>query len=64
MNSPHRKGHDLLPLAALGAVVLPLEGHGVAIKRDEAAFGDGDAMGVARQIHSQLKPDAPAVWIW
>lgn len=44
------EGHDLLPLAPLGAVVLPLEGEAVVIERDQAGVGDGDLMGVARQI--------------
>ena len=42
--------HDLGPLAALGAVVLPLEGDCLAIERDQPAVGDGDAMGIARQV--------------
>src|ERR1019366_8940101 len=42
--------HDLLPLTTFGAVVLPLEGDAVAVERDEAAVGDGNAVGVARQI--------------
>jgi hypothetical protein len=42
--------HDLLALATLGAIVLPLEGDAVAIERDQAGVGDRDAMSVARQI--------------
>src|SRR5664280_1230907 len=42
--------HDLLPLTTFGAVVLPLDGDAVAVERDEAAVGDGNAVGVARQI--------------
>ena len=42
--------HDLVAVAALDAVVLPLEGDAVVVERDQAAVGDGDAVGVARQI--------------
>jgi hypothetical protein len=43
------EGHDLLPFATLGAIVLPLEGDAVAVERNQPAVGDGDAMGVARE---------------
>ena len=42
--------HHLGPFAALGPVVLPLEGHAGVVERDEPAVGDSDAVGVARQI--------------
>ena len=42
--------HDLGPLASLGAVVLPLEGGSLGVESDEAAVGDGNAVGIARQI--------------
>ena len=34
----------------LGAVVLPLEGDLLAVEGEEAAVGDGDAVGVAGEI--------------
>ena len=37
-------------VAALGAVVLPPEGDAVVVEGDEAAVGDGDAVGVAGEI--------------
>ncbi len=42
--------HHLGPLASVGAVVFPLEGHARVVERDEPAVGDGDAVRVARQI--------------
>ena len=39
--------HDLVALMSVGAVVLPLEDDGVVVGGDEAAVGDGDAVGVA-----------------
>ncbi len=46
--------HDLLPVASpigiWGPVVLPLEGHAAVVEGDETAVGDGDAVGVARQV--------------
>ena len=39
--------HHLVALAAFGAVVLPPEGDAVARRGDQAAVGDGDAVGVA-----------------
>ena len=42
--------HDLLAVAALGAIVLPSEGDAVAVAGDQPAVGDGDAVGIARQI--------------
>jgi hypothetical protein len=40
--------HDLL--ATIGTIVLPSEGDTGAVAGDQPAVGDGDAMGVARQI--------------
>jgi hypothetical protein len=37
-------------LPTFEAVVLPLEGDAVVIESDQAAVGDVDAMGVAREI--------------
>src|ERR1700686_2467484 len=52
-----RERHHLGPLTSLGAIILPLEGDGVAVERDQAAVGDGDAVGVARQIgEHRLRP--------
>ena len=42
--------HDLLAVATLGAIVLPSEGDAGAVAGDQPAVGDGDAVGVARQI--------------
>jgi hypothetical protein len=42
--------HRLEPFAPVAALVLPSEGDAVAIERDQAAVGDGDTVGVARQV--------------
>jgi hypothetical protein len=42
--------HDLLTIAAIGTIVLPSEGHVGAVAGDQPAVGDGDAVGIARQI--------------
>ncbi len=42
--------HDLLAIAAIGAIVLPPEGDAGVVAGDQPAVGDGDAVGVARQI--------------
>ena len=42
--------HELLSFATFGAIVLPLEGDAIAVERDQPAVGDGNAVGVARQI--------------
>src|SRR5215471_10607283 len=42
--------HLLVSIAALDAIVLPLEGHTVIIDRDQTSVGDCYAVGVARQI--------------
>ena len=44
------KRHRLLPIATFDPVILPFERHGAVSERDQPAVGDGDAMGVARQI--------------
>src|SRR5215468_4677049 len=42
--------HALVSIAALDAVILPLEGDAALVAGDRAAVGDGHAVGVARQI--------------
>ena len=42
--------HDLLAIATIGTIVLPSEGDAGAVAGDQPAVGDGDAVGVARQI--------------
>ena len=42
--------HHLVSIGSFAAVVLPLEGDGFVVERDQAAVGDGDAVGVAGQI--------------
>jgi hypothetical protein len=44
------EGHDLVAGAAVGAIVLVAEGDASVVERDQPAVGDGDAVGVARQI--------------
>jgi len=51
------EGHDLGPVAALGPVVLPLEGDAVLGEGDQAAVGDRDPVGVAGEIGEyRLRP--------
>jgi hypothetical protein len=42
--------HDLLAITPFGTIVLPSEGDTGAVAGDQPAVGDGDAMGIARQI--------------
>ena len=54
-SSPTRKlvrceRHPLGTSTAVGAIVLVFEGDAVAVERDQPAVGDGDAVGIARQI--------------
>src|SRR5690606_37935294 len=44
------QGHDALPFGAGAAIVLVTEGDLIAVKSDEAAVRDRDAVGVAREI--------------
>jgi len=46
--------HRLPPAGPVGAVVLPAERDAVAIGRDQTAIGDGDAVGIAREIAQHL----------
>ena len=45
-----REPHDLLPRVAIDAVILVLERDAGAVAGKQAAVGDGDAVGVAREI--------------
>src|SRR6266849_6136792 len=42
--------HHPVSLPAFEAVILPFEGDALVIERDQAAVGDGDTVGVAREI--------------
>src|SRR6516225_6298549 len=42
--------HPVVSLGAVKAIILPLEGDALVVGRDQAAVGDGDAVGVARKI--------------
>src|SRR5262249_31985249 len=42
--------HALVPISALDTVVLPLEGDAVLVECDQAAIGDGNAVGIAGEI--------------
>ena len=42
--------HQLVASVGLGPIILPFEGHALAVDGDEPAVGDGDAMGVAGQV--------------
>src|SRR4029077_14586840 len=42
--------HTLISIAALDAVILPLEGDALLVEGNQAAVGDGNAVGVTRQI--------------
>jgi hypothetical protein len=42
--------HDLLAVATIGAIVLPSEGDIGVVPGDQTAVGDGDTVGIARQI--------------
>lgn len=44
------KRHPLVSIAALDAIILPLEGDALLVAGDQAAVGDGNAVGVTRQI--------------
>jgi len=45
-----RQGHGFPAAGAFDAIVLPAERHATVIGGEEPAIGDGDAVGVARQI--------------
>jgi hypothetical protein len=44
------KCHLLVSISALDSVVLPLEGDAVFVECDQAAIGDGNPVGIAREI--------------
>lgn len=52
--APHKlrrlECHGLVTIVLLGAVVLPLKGNVVFIDADEARVGDGDAVGITREV--------------
>src|ERR1700757_5270921 len=49
--------HALVSIAARDAVVLPLEGDALLVEGDQAAVGDGNAVGVTRKIgQHRLRP--------
>ena len=49
-----RERHRLPAVGPVDAVVLPPEGGGIGVGGDQSAVGDGDAMGVAREIAQDL----------
>ena len=42
--------HDLPAIATIGTIVFPSEGDTESVAGNEPAVGDGDAVGIARQI--------------
>jgi len=42
--------HRAIAFGAVAAIILEPEGHAGVVERDQPAVGDGDAVGVARQI--------------
>jgi hypothetical protein len=44
------EGHQLVASVALGPVILPFEGHALAVEGDEPAVGDSDPVRVAGKI--------------
>ena len=48
--------HQLAPVVLFGAVVLPFESDAGLVECDEAAVGDGDAVGVAMVSRKLLPP--------
>src|ERR1700674_2174941 len=45
-----RERHDLVARRPIGAIILVLEGDADVVAGDQPAVGDGDAVGIARQI--------------
>ncbi len=50
--------HHPISLPTFEAVILPLESDAVVIERDQAAAGDGDAMGLAGEIAQDFRGSA------
>src|ERR1700676_4252121 len=44
------KGHDLVAGGTVGAIILVSEGHPPVVAGDQSMIGDGDAVGVTREI--------------
>ncbi len=44
------EGHGLVPRASLGPIILVFESHVAGLAGDQPAVGDGDAVGVAREV--------------
>lgn len=51
------KAHDLLAITCIAPIILPSEGNMVVIKFDDAAVGDGDAMGCIGRDRRAPGPD-------
>ena len=54
MNSWVAQRHDLVAAGPFDPIILALEGDAVSSADDQAAIGDGDAVGVAREIAQHL----------
>src|SRR5580693_7617533 len=54
--------HPVVSLGAVKAIILPLEGDALVVGRDQAAVGDGDAVGVARKIAQDFLRSPE--WTW
>src|SRR5258705_11875007 len=65
--------HPLVTSTTVGAIVFVFEGDAVAVERDQPAVGDGDTVGIAREIGKHRvgsaerslavdSPLAPARW--
>src|ERR1700757_1065525 len=52
------EGHALVSIWALDSVVLPLEGDAVLVGCDQAAIGDGNAVGIAGEIGQHRRGSA------
>ena len=48
------KGYEAVAVWAFTPIVFPLEGDAAGLESDKPAVGDGDAMGVAREIRQHL----------
>jgi hypothetical protein len=52
------------PVAAFDSIVLPLEGDARLVERDEARVGDGEPVGVAREIGEHgFRPGDANLWL-